>query len=146
SSIFSSSFSTVLGSLSNCPSLTSKFPPNRLLLEQHEPRLRVIRQGGGVIQGAGVQPEALRLVAPGLVDGPLQKPFAQPLADEIREQAKLDQLNLMRRTAIQLSEASGRATHVQDVQLMAWIAEEGGQRLLRHFSATQPMVLFAHGV
>src|SRR5262249_55595521 len=67
----------------------SEFPANRLLLEQLEPALEVVGQGGGMIQSAGVQPESLRFVAPRLVDGPLQEPFPQPLADEIRRQTEL---------------------------------------------------------
>ena len=42
-----------------------------------------------------MQPESSRLVAPNLVDNPLQEPRSQPLADELGHQAELHQLNLV---------------------------------------------------
>src|SRR5262249_48151860 len=124
----------------------SKLPADRLLLEQDESRLEVARQGGGMIKSAGVQPESLRLVAPGPVDGPLQEPAAKTLADILRHQAELDHLDLIRSAAVQLGEAGGRALDVQDMQLIPGIAEDGGERLIRHLAATQPVVILAHGV
>src|SRR5205085_1374078 len=54
-----------------------KLPANRFLLKKREARGHVIRQRGGVIERACVQPESLGLVTPGLVNRPLQKPFAE---------------------------------------------------------------------
>jgi len=63
--------------------LASKLSANRLLLELREAGLQIVGPGGGVIQRAGVQPESFRLVAPGLVDGPLQEPLAKSLAVDV---------------------------------------------------------------
>src|SRR4051812_44678797 len=93
-----------------------------------------------------MQPEWLRPVGPGLVDGPLQEPSAKPLTDEIGHQAELGQLDLIRLAAIQLGKSSRRAIDVQDVQLISWVADDGGKGLIRQFPATQPMEAFAHGV
>jgi hypothetical protein len=53
------------------------------LFQQHESGLPVHGQRGGMIQRAGVQPEAFRPVAPCGVDRPLQEPPAEPLAGEL---------------------------------------------------------------
>src|SRR5262245_47674714 len=54
-----------------------------LFFVHREATLDVIGQRVGVILGAGVQPEALRTVAPGALDRPPQKVPAQSLADEL---------------------------------------------------------------
>ena len=57
-------------------SQASKFSAKRLLLEHRQSGLQIVGQCGRMIQRAGVQPESTWLVAPGFVDGPLQKPLA----------------------------------------------------------------------
>src|SRR6516165_5321739 len=101
----------------------SKLPANRFLLIQHESGLPIVRQGVGMIQGAGVQPEPLWPVAPGFVDAPLQEPFPEALADEFTDQPELGQLDLIRLASVQLGKPSGPAIDVQDVQLVAGIGE-----------------------
>src|SRR5262249_13815401 len=86
-----------------------------LFLVDGEARLQVIRQGSRVVLGAGVQPEAPGTVAPRLVDGPLEEIPPQALADELRPQAELHQLDLAFGAPVQLGEARRDALDQQDV-------------------------------
>src|SRR5262249_59324336 len=77
-------------------SLTGKGIPSplHLFLVDGKARLQVVRQGGRVVLGAGVQPEALGSVAPRSVDGPLEEIPSQALADELRQHPELHQFDL----------------------------------------------------
>ena len=103
----------------------SLLPANPFLLEQCKPRLFVIGQSGGVIQSAGVQPESSRNSR--LCRWSIAGTIAKPLADEVTHQAELDQLNLVRLAAVQFGKASRCAIDVQDMQLIPFIAQDGGK-------------------
>src|SRR6516165_2386912 len=79
-----------------------------LFLVAGEARLLVVGQRSQVVLGAGVQPEAPGMVAPRLVDGPLEEIPPQALADEFRHQSELDQFDLALGAPVQLGKA-GRA-------------------------------------
>src|SRR5207249_6600153 len=87
---------------------TLNLPFFRHFLEQAESRLQVIGQGRRMIERASVQPEALGIVAPGLVDGPLKEVFPKSLTDEAGHEAELDQLDVLVLAAIQLRETGRR--------------------------------------
>src|SRR5262249_57311839 len=65
-----------------------------LFLVNCKTRLQVVWQRGWMVLSVGVQPQALRAVAPGFVDSPLQKVLTQTLADKLRHQAEERNLDL----------------------------------------------------
>ena len=68
-----------------------------------------------MVERAGVQPESFRLIAPDLVDGPLQKPGAESLADKFGHQPELHQFDFVALATVQLGESGRRAVDMQDV-------------------------------
>ncbi len=126
--------------------MPSQFASDRFLFEEREACLQIVGQRGGMVERASVQPEAARLVAPGLVNGPLQEPFSETLADELARQPELDEFNLARLPTIEFCEAGRSSSDVQHVQFIEGMLNDGSELLVRHLAATEPMELATDGV
>ena len=62
-----------------------------------------------MVKCASMQPESLGLITPSLVNGPLQKPFAQSLANKLAYQTKLHQLDFVRLATIEFCKTRGHS-------------------------------------
>src|SRR5579871_2819994 len=110
-----------------------------LFLVNGEARLQVIRQGSGMVLGAGMEPEAAGAIAPRLVDGPLEEIPPEALSDELRHQAELHQFNLALDPPIQLGETSRNALDHQDVNFKPRIVQQSSKFGVRQFLADGPV-------
>ena len=93
-----------------------------------------------------MQPEAARLITPGLVDGSLQEPFSETLPDELARQSELDEFDLSRLPPIEFREAGMSSRDVQHMQFVERMLNDGSELLVRHLAATEPMELTADSV
>src|ERR1700736_6275695 len=99
----------------------------RDFLVEGESGFQVIGQGRRMIEGAGVQPEALGVVPPDLVDGPLEEKLPESLADEARHEAKLNQLDVLWPAAVQLRKPGRSPLDVQHLDFVPRVLQDGGQ-------------------
>ena len=86
-----------------------------------------------MVQRARVKPEAFRLVAPHVVDGPLEKPSPQFLPNKLWHQPELHQFNLIGSATVQFGKASGRPIDVQDMHLIQRVTKDSGQLIVQSF-------------
>src|SRR5262245_4107011 len=112
-----------------------------LFLVDGEACFQVVRQGGRVVLGAGVQPVAPGAIAPRLVDGPLEKVPPHALADEFGHQAELNQFDLALGAPVQLGKASRYAIGHQDVDFEPGVVQQGGEFGVGELLAARPVVV-----
>src|SRR6202451_56057 len=107
---------------------------SRRFLEDGKSGLQVVRQRNRMIVATSVQPQALRLVAPRLIDGPQQEILAEPLPDELRSEPELNDFDLAFHASVELAEPSRNAVNVEDMHFVLRIPTAG-----RQFGVAQPL-------
>lgn len=99
-----------------------------------------------MIQRASVQPKPIGMIAPRLFDHPLEEPCSQPLPMIVGHQAELNQFDFISLAAVQLGKPCWGSLHMEYKHFIQRVVNDRRQFLIGEFSATEPAVLFPHGV
>src|SRR5438128_4178291 len=99
-----------------------------------------------VIEGRGVQPEAIDWPRPGAVDRRLQEIGAEPAPDEIGDEPEIAELGLARCCGVELEKAGGHATHVEDKDFDRRLVDLCSECQVADHPALEPQPRLADGV
>src|SRR6266550_2237686 len=82
-------------------------------LEDLEPALQIVRQGGRMIEGVRVEPDPCGAGLPGVLDGLGQKMTTKAASMKLSEQSEIGDLNAPVDVAAQFEISGGRSPHGQ---------------------------------
>src|SRR5438876_12091714 len=100
-----------------------------LFVEGPEPPGEIVREGGGIVQGAGVEPDAAGARGPGALDSLGQQMLAIAAPDEIRKQAEIGDLDRSIRGGLELEESGGGGVDSQEPEGYGGTREMGADLL-----------------
>src|SRR5260221_3939332 len=115
-----------------------------LLFVRPEAALAVVWQSRGIIERAGVQPDAVRLQRPGRLHRPRQQVLAQPAAEELGKQAEVRDLDRAVGVALELEVARGRSLHAQQPERNRGIREARPDLLVAPRKTIHPIIKAAY--
>src|SRR5256714_14569819 len=120
--------------------------PYTTLFRSREAAFLVVRQRGGMVEGAGVQPHTRRPERPSIAHGARQQMLAEPPADGRGGESEVRDLDgAVFRHAAQLVPPGERAVAARDMQRDLRLCEMGADLGVGPVPAIAPVIRLAHG-